>query len=104
MEDEYHVLCVCERYNDILSTLYNKALSTFNEFHNLPELNKLTIYKETSLSFFLSLNKRRNYMYVALVFVLCCAVLCCAVTLCFVISWHVMSCHVMLHCLGLVVL
>ena len=56
VEDEYHILCVCGSYDEFGTTLYNKASTTFSEFHNIPELDKfvsLTTYKETSLPFLL---------------------------------------------------
>ena len=69
VEDEYHILCVCERYNYFWTVLYNKTLTNFYEFHNIPELDKfvyLISNLQRNIIVFLvkALTKRRNYMYV----------------------------------------
>ena len=69
VEDEYHILCVCGSYNEFRTTLYNKASTTFNEFHNIPELDKFVylinnLQRDVIAFLVKALTKRRNYMYV----------------------------------------
>ena len=69
VEDEYHILSVCERCNEYLTVLYNKASTTFNEFHNIPELDKcvylINNLQRAVIGFLVkSLTKRRNHMHV----------------------------------------
>ncbi len=40
VEDEYHFLCVCNRYDDVRQALYNKISSKYQDFRS----NILTIY------------------------------------------------------------
>ena len=69
VEDEYHILCVCGSYDEFRTTLYNKASTTFNEFHNIPELDKFVylinnLQRDVIAFLVKALTKRRNYMYV----------------------------------------
>ncbi len=40
VEDEYHFLCVCKRYDDVRQVLYNKISSKYQDFRSLPKINK----------------------------------------------------------------
>ena len=69
VEHEYHILYVCERYNEFRTALYNKPSTTFNEFHNIPELDKFVYLinnlQRAAIAFLVkALTKRRNYMHV----------------------------------------
>ena len=69
VEDEYHILCVCGSYDEFRTTLYNKASTTFNEFHNIPELDKFVclinnLQRDVIAFLVKALTNRRNYMYV----------------------------------------
>ena len=69
MEDEYHILCACERYNEFRTALCNKASTTFNEFHNIPQLDKfvhlINNLQRAVIAFLVkTLTKCRNYMHV----------------------------------------
>ena len=40
VEDEYHVLCVCTKYNDIRVALYKKAESQLASFNSIDNIEK----------------------------------------------------------------
>ena len=66
VEDEYHILCVCERYNEFRTTLYNKASTTINAFHNIPERDEFVsinnLQRDVIAFLVKALTKRRNYI------------------------------------------
>ena len=65
----FHAKDIMNEYNEFLTTLYSKASTTFNEFHNIPELGKVVYLinnlQRDDIAFLVeALTKRRNYMYV----------------------------------------
>ena len=40
VEDEFHLLCLCNKYTSLRETLYEKASDNYQEFNNLDDLDK----------------------------------------------------------------
>ena len=69
VEDEFHVLCCCDRYLDLRSNIYVKANQVYHEFNTLPELDKFVFLidnlQRDIITFLVkSLTRRRSYMFV----------------------------------------
>jgi hypothetical protein len=68
VEDEYHVLCVCESYQEYRYVLYNKASSYFDNFYQLHNIDKFVLLNsnmQKEVIYFLdqALSKRRENIY-----------------------------------------
>ena len=47
VEDEFHVLCICEVYSDIRKTLYDSICQIDGNFHNHDDFEKFVfVYNE----------------------------------------------------------
>ncbi len=40
VEDEYHFMCVCKKYDDVRQLLYNKIFSKYQGFRSLTSIDK----------------------------------------------------------------
>ena len=68
VEDEFHLLCVCNAYDDLRSLLYNRSNDINPDFDTFDELEKFVFINDnmrTTLSKFLysAMKRRKNRLY-----------------------------------------
>ena len=69
VEDEFHVLCVCNKYDDFRKELFDKIATDFSEFEHLPDLEKFVHLlnnnqKEVITFLVKSMTRRRQLLYI----------------------------------------
>ena len=68
VEDEFHVLCVCNKYDDFRKELFEKIITDFSEFEHLRDLDNFlhllnNNHKEVITFRVKSMTRRRQLLY-----------------------------------------